>query len=129
VPVIGNGDVQTPADIDRILAHTDCQAVMIGRGAIGNPWIFARRDKGDVTLADVLAAVRVHSREMMIYYGERSGLLQFRKHLKRYLDDFPIAPDEMTALLQAETAVTFDALLAELETAVTTHQPEKTLAF
>ena len=118
VPVIGNGDIQTPDDIDEMIAYTGCQAVMIGRAAIGNPWIFARIARTDLTLADILQAIRLHSREMMAYYGERSGLIQFRKHLKRYLADVPAAQSALDTLLKVETAVHFTKLLAELETAV-----------
>jgi len=89
VPVIGNGDVQTPADIDRMKAHTGCDAVMIGRAAIGNPWIFGRIDKATIAYDDVVAAIRIHVGEMVAYYGEKEGLKLFRKHLKRYLEPFP----------------------------------------
>ncbi|MCB8945241.1 MAG: tRNA dihydrouridine synthase DusB [Ardenticatenaceae bacterium] len=118
VPVIGNGDVQTPEDIDEMIAHTGCQAVMIGRGAIGNPWIFARIDRSALTPAEIVQAIRIHSQEMMDYYGERSGLIQFRKHLKRYLEDVSSVEDVLDKLLQVETAVTFADLLTGLETAV-----------
>ena len=119
VPVIGNGDVQTAADIEAMLAHTGCQAVMIGRAAIGNPWIFGRIERSDLVLTDILRALRLHSQEMMAYYGERHGLIQFRKHLKRYLVDVPQAQAVLPEMLQAETAVVFSNLLKKMETAVT----------
>ena len=48
VPVVANGDVRSVADIERIKAYTGCEAVMVGRAAIGNPWIFSRQDRHDV---------------------------------------------------------------------------------
>jgi tRNA-dihydrouridine synthase B len=115
LPVIGNGDVQTPADIDRMKAHTGCEAVMIGRAAIGNPWIFARHYREDIGLADLLAAVRRHAREMVAYYGSPHGLIQFRKHLKQYVADVPAAEPLLPALLAAEDLSAFEALLEQIE--------------
>ncbi len=114
VPVIGNGDVQSPADIDRMKAQTGCDAVMVGRAAIGNPWIFARQDKSTLALADIVAALRLHAGEMLAYYGERDGLLLFRKHLKQYLGDDGAAAAWIPALLAADTAVEFFAQLDRL---------------
>ncbi|MEZ4645333.1 MAG: tRNA-dihydrouridine synthase family protein [Chloroflexota bacterium] len=122
VPVIGNGDVNTPADIDRMKAHTGCDAVMIGRAAIGNPWIFARRDRDSLALADAVQAIRLHVREMLAYYGDPHGLILFRKHLKRYLDDFSAAAPFLPLLLQTDEADVFVRLLGELETAVSDQQ-------
>ena len=85
VPVIGNGDVQTPEDIDRMKAHTGCDAVMIGRAAIGNPWIFSRLKREELSPAEFIVAVKQHLREMESYYGDLLGVVLFRKHLKQYL--------------------------------------------
>src|SRR5438874_2261354 len=79
VPVIGNGDVRTVADIARIKAHTHCDGVMIGRGAIGNPWLFARKDREQVTIAEKVALMRRHFQLTLDFYGESLGLILFRK--------------------------------------------------
>jgi nifR3 family TIM-barrel protein len=85
IPVIGNGDVKTVADIERMKAHTGCEAVMIGRAAIGNPWIFSRLDREEVTPQMVRAMVHLHLERNLQFYGERKGLILFRKHAMRYL--------------------------------------------
>lgn len=125
VPVIGNGDVQTPEDIDRMKAHTGCEAVMIGRAAIGNPWIFARQQREDLTIGEITTAVRLHAREMVNYYGEGPGLRQFRKHLKKYFDN--LARLELDRLLNTESFAEFEEILGEVETAVPEAIPLKNL--
>ncbi len=89
IPVIGNGDVRTVADIDAIKATTGCDAVMIGRGAIGNPWIFSRKDRKDVPYRDKIALMRRHLELNLEFYGTRIGLILFRKHTARYLHSLP----------------------------------------
>lgn len=118
VPVIGNGDVQTPEDVDCMIAYTGCDAVMIGRAAIGNPWIFAGKRREAVSAPERLDAIRLHAREMVAYYGEPPGLVQFRKHLKRYLDDLPETAVFLPELLQVERLDQFLEVMAEVETAV-----------
>jgi nifR3 family TIM-barrel protein len=85
IPVIGNGDVRTVADIDRIKQHTNCDAVMIARAAIGNPWIFQRKDIERVTLAEKSALIQRHLDLMLDFYGEERGLVLFRKHIIKYI--------------------------------------------
>jgi len=85
IPVIGNGDVRAVADIDRIKQHTGCDAVMIARAAVGNPWIFQRKDIENVTLAEKTALIRRHLELMLDFYGEERGLILFRKHIVKYI--------------------------------------------
>jgi tRNA-dihydrouridine synthase B len=85
IPVVGNGDVKRVADIGRMKAHTGCEAVMIGRAAIGNPWIFSGLDREQVTPEMILQMVRQHLERNMQFYGEHKGLILFRKHAMRYL--------------------------------------------
>lgn len=85
IPVIGNGDVRTVADIERIKQHTGCDGVMIGRAAIGNPWIFQRKDIDQVTLAEKTRLIYRHLELMVDFYGEERGLVLFRKHVVKYV--------------------------------------------
>jgi tRNA-dihydrouridine synthase B len=85
IPVIGNGDVKCVADIDRLKAQTGCDAVMIGRAAIGNPWIFQRKDRDQVTFAEKAKLIRRHLAAMLDYYGAPHGLILFRKHVVKYI--------------------------------------------
>jgi tRNA-dihydrouridine synthase B len=115
IPVIGNGDILRPADIDRMKAETGCDGVMIGRGAIGNPWLFSRQAREEKTIADLLAAMRLHAQEMAAYYGEKYGLIQFRKHLKQYVAGVPSLQPLLPHLLPLEELEPFLACLAQAE--------------
>lgn len=84
IPVIGNGDVERVEDIARMRAHTGCDAVMVGRAAIGNPWIFAGKNIEDVTVTDRVDLIRRHLRAMLDFYGRERGLILFRKHVVKY---------------------------------------------
>lgn len=84
VPVVGNGDIRTHAEALERMASSGCSAVMIGRGAIGNPWIFSGRVP---TLAEVVAQIKEHLDVMIDFYGER-GIMLMRKHVVRYIHAF-----------------------------------------
>lgn len=120
VPVIGNGDVRAPDDIERMKNHTGCDAVMIGRAAIGNPWIFSRIDRGDLAFEEILDTVRYHLQEMVSYYGEKLGVVLFRKHLKHYLAEMTEAQPLMEPLLQATKERELRTILSEISNKVQT---------
>jgi nifR3 family TIM-barrel protein len=115
IPVIGNGDVKTVADIDRIKAQTGCDGVMIGRGAIGNPWIFSRKDRRDVTPAEKIALMRRHVQLNVEFYGERLGLVLFRKHAVRYIQKLPDGDSMRLPLVHCSAQAEFERILAEYE--------------
>ena len=85
IPVIGSGDVRTVADIQRMKQHTNCDAVMIGRGAIANPWIFAGLDRGQVSPELLKWTIREHLQKSVEFYGEEDGQRLFRKYAVQYL--------------------------------------------
>lgn len=104
VPVIANGDVRTVADIERIKSHTGCPAVMIGRAAVGNPWIFSRLDRGQVPLDDVRRVLQRHLELSLGFYGSQRGLVVFRKHARRYLAPYDL-PKELEQRLMTSVDV------------------------
>ncbi len=122
VPVLGSGDVQTVADIDRLKAQTGCDGVMIGRAALGNPWLFARQDREQLTFGEITAVLRQHLQECLAYYGSPEGLQNFGRHLRKYLSGLALKPF-LHALLAAENMAEFEDLLDEMETAVPPHLP------
>lgn len=114
IPVIGNGDVNCAADIDAMKAHTGCDAVMVGRAAVGNPWIFARRERQDVTLPEIIVTIKLHLEEMLDYYGDPKGLYLFRKHLRRYFKGLAVKPF-LQKMLQTTDVSEFEHLLMIVE--------------
>jgi len=85
IPVIGNGDIKKVADIERMKKMTGCHAVMIGRGAVANPWIFSGLDREEVSPDQVRLAVRTHLERNIEFYGTEIGQRLFRKHAVQYL--------------------------------------------
>jgi len=114
IPVIGNGDVQTTQDIERLKISTGCDGVMIGRGAIGNPWIFQRAPSGTPHLEDRIHIMQGHLDHMISYYGEELGIIRFRKHLKRYLEPLSITKAHMRPMLTCANKQQLSDLLAAL---------------
>jgi len=85
IPVIGSGDVRSVSDIQRMKMHTNCDAVMIGRGAIANPWIFSGYDRELVPPGLVRETVREHLEKSIQFYGAEDGQRLFRKYAVQYL--------------------------------------------
>jgi nifR3 family TIM-barrel protein len=85
IPVIGNGDVKRVEDIEKIKKYTGCDAVMIGRAALANPWIFSRLDREQVSPKQVRDTVHTHLAKSINFYGDEDGQRLFRKYAVQYL--------------------------------------------
>ncbi len=96
IPVIGNGDIRTPQDGLRMFGQTGCDAIMVGRGALGNPWLFqhivAMREGHDgvmqPSLNQRIALCLRHAHLLVTARGEFPGLRQMRKHFAWYTRGF-----------------------------------------
>jgi tRNA-dihydrouridine synthase B len=97
IPVIGNGDITEPHHVSLMFEQTNCDAVMIGRGAVHNPWIFQQAREymltGKIlpppTLRERVDTLKEHIRFSVDYKGEPKGVYEMRKHFSGYLKGMP----------------------------------------
>lgn len=123
IPVIGNGDINSGQDAERMLKETGCDLVMVGRAALGAPWIFLEINQ---TLSGMpagssrppwprrLEIIREHLDLMIAAKGEARGVLEMRKHLGWYIKGMPGAARLRQELMKAETRKRIEEILAEL---------------
>ncbi|AGG90354.1 tRNA dihydrouridine synthase DusB [Rhodanobacter denitrificans] len=112
IPVLANGDVCTPQQAKHVLAITGADAVMIGRGAQGRPWIFREiahyLATGELLSepepAEVAAILLGHLEHLYAFYGEQAGVRIARKHLGWYAKDRPENAAFRQVVNRAETA-------------------------
>ena len=100
IPVIGNGDVKTPEDAKRMLDETKCDAVMIGRGVLGNPWLIKNtvrylngEDILDVSLNERIDMCLKHLDYLYQLHGEKIACLEMRNHISWYFKGIKGAND------------------------------------
>ncbi|MDD4889345.1 MAG: tRNA dihydrouridine synthase DusB [Phycisphaerae bacterium] len=121
IPVVGNGDVKTPADAARMLRETGCRGVMVGRGALGQPWIFrdiwSYLSTGETppppTLAEKCQFMREHFAHHARLHDERSAVNLFRKQISwygKYLVPCRVLKDRVRAI---NSATEFEAAIEE----------------
>lgn len=131
VPVLGNGDIWEADDALRMVAHTGVDGVVVGRGCLGRPWLFAdlsaafagRSGRALPPLGTVARTMRRHA-ELLTgrlaawsdpAAGERDGCTDFRKHVAWYLKGFPVGGDLRRSLAMVRSLAELDDLLARLD--------------
>jgi nifR3 family TIM-barrel protein len=126
IPVLGNGDIYDASDALAMMASTGCDGVVIGRGCLGRPWLFAelsaaftgRPAPTPPTLGEVADIVRRHGRLLAAHFGEDKGMRDIRKHVGWYLHGFPAGSELRRALAMVKTLAELDCLLGRLDGAV-----------
>ncbi len=123
IPIIGNGDIRIVHDAQRMLEETHCDAVMIGRGLLGNPWLIAQCSaylKNETmlpmpTLHERFELVRLHAHRLCEEKGEIVGMREMRGHAAWYVKGLPRSHKLKQALTMITTMAELDQLLSEYE--------------
>jgi len=108
IPIIVNGDIVTPEDVRSAFATTGCDAVMLGRGAVSNPWIFRQAKHylatgallPEPTVEERVALLKEHLRLAVEHKGERTGVIELRKHYSGFLRGMPYVSKIRNELMQ-----------------------------
>jgi len=124
IPVIVNGDIVSPQNVQSVFKTTGCDAVMIGRGAVVNPWIF-RQTKHYMATGELLPEPNVEERVQLLkehlklsvdFKGEKAGVIELRKHYSGFLRGMPHVSKIRMELMQfTEAAPIFEHLTRFLE--------------
>jgi tRNA-dihydrouridine synthase B len=95
IPVIGNGDIKSIEDINKMFTQTNCDGIMIGRAALGNPWFFTQikkyinnEDFNEISLEERLQICQKHLELLVQIHGEVVGSNNMKKHFAWYFKGF-----------------------------------------
>jgi tRNA-dihydrouridine synthase B len=121
IPVVGNGDIVSERDAARMFDETGCDSVMVGRGALGNAWIFCRikdflagRPMCVPDASERVAAACEHIRRCREAYGERKSAADMKKHASWYVRGLPQSSAVRSAIFAAKTSLEIEQALQRL---------------
>lgn len=132
IPVIGNGDIRSVQDMEQMMEQTGCDAVMIGRGIIGNPFLiqectdYFTGEHHEFTLAQRLDACRRHARLLIEDIGEKNAIAQMRGLSSWYLKGLPGARRFKEQISKIGTYEDLETVLTAFEQEAKEHEKEKT---
>ena len=133
IPVIGNGDVDSPQKARDLMEETGCDAVMIGRGAQGNPWLFSRTlhylETGELlpppSRKEVCEMILRHARMVLEYKGEYTGIREMRKHVAWYTAGFPHSAKLRGRVNEVQSLSELENMLNDLQDVFRTDERNK----
>ncbi|WP_110470976.1 tRNA dihydrouridine synthase DusB [Williamsia limnetica] len=122
VPVLGNGDIFEPGDATRMMQQTGCDGVVIGRGCLGRPWLFAELSAelngtpapAAPNLGEVAQIIIRHGQLLADHHGEFKGMREIRKHVAWYLRGFPVGSELRREMALVETVPQLADLVGQL---------------
>ena len=123
IPVLGNGDIWEADDALAMMRHTGCAGVVIGRGCLGRPWLFAdlaaafdgRPERARPDLPTVARMMHRHAELLTQWLGADRGVVDFRKHVAWYLKGFSVGSELRRAMASSSTLDELEDLLAMLD--------------
>jgi len=124
IPVLGNGDIWEADDALRMVRETGCAGVVVGRGCLGRPWLFAdlarafagSPERAMPDLAGVVTTMRRHAELLAQWLGDEArGVIDFRKHVAWYLKGFAVGSDLRTAMASSSSLAELDDLFDRLD--------------
>ena len=125
VPVLGNGDIWSAEDALRMVEETGCDGVVVGRGCLGRPWLFADLSAAFAgaqvrvrpTLGEVTATLRRHAELLTDFYGgdELRACRDIRKHIAWYLKGFPAGSTVRNQLALVDSLAALDRLIETMD--------------
>jgi nifR3 family TIM-barrel protein len=123
IPVLGNGDIFEADDALAMMDATGCDGVVIGRGCLGRPWLFAELSAAFTgrpaapapALGEVAQIILRHGQLLAEHFGEDKGMRDIRKHIAWYLHGFPAGADLRRSLALVKTLSELEALLGRLD--------------
>lgn len=119
IPVIGNGDVLSAEDAKKMLEETGCDAVMIGRGLLGNPWLIKECNEylknGNIlpkpSIDEKIDMMKRHLKDLIKQKGEKLAVLEMRSHFLYYLKGLPLASQTKNLICKASTYSEIERIL------------------
>jgi nifR3 family TIM-barrel protein len=126
IPVLGNGDIWEATDAVAMVRATGCDGVVVGRGCLGRPWLFAelaaafegRPVPPPPVLGEVATVMRQHAVLLIEHFGGDRGVVELRKHAGWYLAGYPVGGEVRRRSGQVATLDDLDAELARLDPAL-----------